>query len=453
MRASDDRLRDRRILTLAIPALGSLAVEPLYTLVDTAIVAHLGRAPLGGLALAVTVLGTGFWIFHFLQEGTTTEVAMRWGRNDRRQVADTTVQALWLALLLGVAAAAMIASGGPLLTRLLGGHGEVQRAAVTYLRISAIGVPMLFVSLVGHGFLRGVEDVKATVPVVIVANVVNVILEVLLVNVWHTGVAGSAWGTVVAQAIACVWLMVLMWRRLRGTAPARLGPLPHQWRRLIRVGGWMLIRTGLLVGMFALATNAAARKGDEVLGGHQIAYQVFILLALSTDALAVSAQTLTGTLLGAGDGDELRALMKRLWRMTWVVGGALTVVVAALAYPVGHLLAPDGATAHVAVIGILGVAVMQLPAGAAFLTDGQLMGASDFRFLATAMALSAAVYAPLWALVAWRRDLGITEIWGTLVVMMLLRGVLGWHRSRHRSAASSDGQHHHTGIISGVAQP
>ena len=432
MRASDDRLRDRRILALAIPALGSLAVEPLYTLVDTAIVAHLGRAPLGGLALAVTVLGTGFWIFHFLQEGTTTEVATRWGQNDRRHVADTTVQALWLALLLGVGAAVVIASAGPLLTQLLGGHGEVQRAASTYLRISAIGVPMLFISLVGHGFLRGVEDVKATVPVVIVANVVNVILEVLLVNVWHTGVAGSAWGTVVAQAIACVWLMVLMWRRLRGSAPAMVRPLPAQWRRLIRVGGW--IRTGLLVGMFALATNAAARKGDEVLGGHQIAYQVFILLALSTDALAVSAQTLTGTLLGAGDERELRALMKRLWRMTWVVGGVLTTVVAALAYPVGHLLAPDGATAHVAVIGILGVAVMQLPAGAAFLTDGQLMGASDFRFLAAAMAVSAAVYAPLWALVAWRSNLGITEIWGALVAMMVLRGALGWHRSRRRNA-------------------
>ena len=69
------------------------------------------------------------------------------------------------------------------------------------------------------------------------------------------------------------------------------------------------------------------------------------------------------------------------------------------------------------------------------------------------VAVSAAVDAPLWALVAWRRDLGITEIWGALVVTMILRGVFGWHRSRHQRQCRSDGQHHQTGVIIGVAQP
>lgn len=428
-----DRARDRRILALAIPALGSLAVEPLYTLADTAIVSRLGTAPLGGLALAVTVLGTGFWIFHFLQEGTTTEVAQRWGAGDRRQVADATFQALWLSVCVGLAVAALLAVWGPAVTHLLGGRGRVQEAASTYLRISAVGVPFLFVSLVGHGFLRGVEAVRATVPVVVVANVINVVLELLFVNVWHTGVAGSAWGTVVAQVIACGWLMVLLVRHLGGAgAGVSRAPRPVEWGRLIQVGGWMFVRTGLLISMFALATNAAARKGDDVLAGHQIAYQVFILLALSTDALAVSAQTLTGTLLGAGDLQELRALMTRLWRMTWIAGAGLSVMVAALAVPVARLLAPDGASAHIATIAIIGVAVMQLPAGAAFLTDGELMGASDFRYLAVAMVISAAVYLPLWGVVIARPGLGISAIWASLVVLMLVRGVLGWRRSHQR---------------------
>src|SRR5205085_4897022 len=62
---------DRRILGLAVPALGALIVEPLYNVTDTAIVGHLGRGPLGGLALAAAVLNLLGWTAAFLQMATT----------------------------------------------------------------------------------------------------------------------------------------------------------------------------------------------------------------------------------------------------------------------------------------------------------------------------------------------------------------------------------------------
>ena len=73
---------DRRILALAVPALGSLLVEPVYVLTDTAVVGRLGTVPLGGLALATTVLNTLVWVFNFLSYGTTVRVAVRRGRGD-----------------------------------------------------------------------------------------------------------------------------------------------------------------------------------------------------------------------------------------------------------------------------------------------------------------------------------------------------------------------------------
>jgi hypothetical protein len=66
---------DRRIFALAIPALGALAAEPLYVLVDTAIVGHLGTTQLASLAIAATVMSTAFTIFNFLTYGTTAQVA------------------------------------------------------------------------------------------------------------------------------------------------------------------------------------------------------------------------------------------------------------------------------------------------------------------------------------------------------------------------------------------
>src|SRR3989440_3257694 len=132
---------DRRILALAVPALGTLAVEPLYVLADTAIVGHLGTASLGALALAGTVLNTVLWACNFLQWGTTARVAFLTGRQERRGAAASAAQALWLGVLLGTVLAIAVAVLARPLATALGGRGEIRDQAVTYLRISAVGIP------------------------------------------------------------------------------------------------------------------------------------------------------------------------------------------------------------------------------------------------------------------------------------------------------------------------
>src|SRR5438046_4789919 len=84
---------DRRIIALALPALGALIVEPLYTLTDTAIVGHLGRAQLGGLALATTVLNLVGWTSAFLEMATTSRIAYQRGRNDDEVIARAATSA------------------------------------------------------------------------------------------------------------------------------------------------------------------------------------------------------------------------------------------------------------------------------------------------------------------------------------------------------------------------
>jgi Na+-driven multidrug efflux pump len=141
--------RDRRIFRLAVPALGTLAVEPLYVLVDTAIVGRLGTVPLAGLAVASTVLTTLITVCNFLAYGTTARVAFLSGRGDRRGGATVAAQGLWLAVAIGLPLAIAVALGGRRLAGLVGGDGAVLEAATTYLRISAVGIPLVLVALVG----------------------------------------------------------------------------------------------------------------------------------------------------------------------------------------------------------------------------------------------------------------------------------------------------------------
>ncbi|MEA2480250.1 MAG: hypothetical protein QOJ07_2172, partial [Thermoleophilaceae bacterium] len=148
---------DREIVRLAVPALGALAAEPLYVLVDTAIVGHLGTTQLAALAIAATLLSALVTLCNFLTYGTTARVARLRGAGDEAAAGRIAAQSLWLAVGLGlVLAAATAALAGPLAT-LMGASGRTHAGCVTYLRISTLGLPFALIALAGQGYLRGAD--------------------------------------------------------------------------------------------------------------------------------------------------------------------------------------------------------------------------------------------------------------------------------------------------------
>jgi Na+-driven multidrug efflux pump len=96
------RASDRRILGLALPALGALAAEPLYVLVDTAVVGHLGAAQLAGVAIGGALLANASWLCNFLAYGSTARAARLYGAGRRDEAVAVGVNATWLALCIGL---------------------------------------------------------------------------------------------------------------------------------------------------------------------------------------------------------------------------------------------------------------------------------------------------------------------------------------------------------------
>src|SRR5205823_5947965 len=109
---------------LAVPALGALAIEPLYILVDTAIVGHLGTPQIAGLGIAGVVLTSLYGVFNFLASATTAQVARYEGAGQRELASSVAAQALWLALAIGAALLVFaLAAGGPIVD-VMGGSGR-----------------------------------------------------------------------------------------------------------------------------------------------------------------------------------------------------------------------------------------------------------------------------------------------------------------------------------------
>jgi Na+-driven multidrug efflux pump len=219
---------DRRIARLAIPALGSIAAEPLYSLADTAIIGHLGRAALDALAVATSALVTVGWLAIFLATATITDVARNaakgGGTGQPGEVAaGRAVGAAYLvASGLGAVTALLVVLAAPAVAPLLGGHGAIGSAATGYLRISALGVPFLYLSYAGNGHLTGLEDTRTPLRIALAANALNVALETGLVFGLHAGLVGSAWGTVAAQvAAAAAYARASLRAPLRPRRPGR----------------------------------------------------------------------------------------------------------------------------------------------------------------------------------------------------------------------------------------
>lgn len=266
---------------------------------DTAIVGHLGTPQLAALAIAGTLLSTGITLFNFLTYGTTARVARLHGAGETAAAGRLGAQALWLALGLGGALfLLMVLLAGPAVA-LMGGSGETGDMAVSYLRISALGLPFAMIALAGQGFLRGVGNLRRPLIILVAANALNVVLELLFVYGFGWGLAGSAWGTVIAQSFMGA---AFVYELLRAPADSRR-PRWSVMRPLLKVGGDIAVRTGALLASFVLVSAVVARMEEASLGAHQVAFGMFIFLALVLDAIAIAGQILVGRFLGAGDAD------------------------------------------------------------------------------------------------------------------------------------------------------
>lgn len=420
---------DRRILSLALPALGTLAVEPLYVLVDTAIVGRLGTPQLGGLALAATVLSFVVIGSNFLTYGATERVARRIGAGDPAAAADVGVQALWLAALVGLPLAGLLALAARPLCIALGGSGEVLDHAELYLRISAAGIPFVVLTLAANGVLRGNSQYRVPLLILFVANLLNTVLELIFVLGLDYGMAGSAWSTVIGQVVGAAAFAVVVRRYLRparSRRPSRAGVAP-----LVSAGRHLVLRVATMLAVLGGSTAIAARIDEPTLAAHQVVIGMFGLVALSLDALAIPAQTLVAEELGRDDRTTARHLARRAVVLSLWAAVVVALVVAGSARWLPQAFTSDAAVADRATVALVFLAASMLPASIAFAYDGVLIGAGDYRFLGLAALAYLAAIAPLGVVILAVPRLGIGGIWASLGAWMILRAIVNHRRADH----------------------
>ena len=385
---------DREILRLAVPALGALVAEPIFLLADSAMVGHLGIAPLAGLGIASAVLQTIVGLMVFLAYSTTPAVARRLGAGDERGAVAAGVDGCWLALVLGVVLAGAGWAASPFLVSLFGASAEVSEQATQYLSLSMLGLPAMLLVYAATGLLRGLQDTRTPLAVAVAGFAANILLNYLFIYVAGLGIRGSALGTVAAQ-----WAMVLVYAIIVARHARRVGAtlLPHHTGigRTARAGGWLFLRTASLRAAMLLAVFVATRLGPDELAAFQVTMTVFATLAFALDALAIAAQALIGKGLGAGDLQNVRAVLRRCVQWGIGAGAVLGLVTIALSPIAAGLFTSDASVAALLPLSLAIVGAGAPLGGYVFVLDGVLIGAGDARYLALTGVLNVAAFVPL----------------------------------------------------------
>nr|WP_120492371.1 MATE family efflux transporter [Corynebacterium lactis] len=416
---SDRDVTLRTILSLAIPALGVLAAPALYVLLDTAVIGRLGAVELAALAAGSTIFSVVTTQLTFLAYGTTARSSRAFGRGDVTGAVAEGLQATWVAAVVGGALFALVVALAPTFTGWLAPQADVASDAGTWLRIAAFAIPLTLVAQAGNGWLRGIQDTRAPLVYVLAGLAPAALAIIPLVSAF--GLAGSAMAVLGGELITGG----LFLRRLLTECRGRGIPLSPDRRVIVSqlvLGRDLIVRSLSFQVAFLCAAAVAGRVGATALGGHQVMLQLWNLVSLLLDSLAIAAQTLVGAALGAGAAASARWTGRRVTYWSLGISAVLAAVFAAGNAWIVRLFTSHEGVISAVVSGPWWILVAMIPlGGVVFALDGVLLGAGDAAFLrnATVAAVVCGFLPPVWLAQAF--GWGLPGIWCGLLAFMLLR--------------------------------
>ncbi|SFL94255.1 MATE family efflux transporter [Marinobacter zhejiangensis] len=424
---------DRRLWALAWPLMLTNLTVPLLGLVDTAVLGHLSQPEyLGAVAIGANLFTLLYWTFGFMRMGTTGLAAQSYGRRDGFGQTALLVRSLLLAVVIGIL---LILVHRPLVTiglALMNPSPEVASLAAEYASIRIWSAPAVLCQYTLVGWLIGTQFPRGPMLMLLVANGLNILLDVWFVTVMGWNSRGVAVATVIAEYAATalgLWLVLGRIPAGQHLSRALLGTLAD-YRRILSVNRFLMVRTVTLLLVLAFFTAQGARQGDVILAANAVLITFLMVISNGLDGFANAAEAMVGEAVGQGDRAYFRSVC--LSALRWSVWGAL-LFTAAFVLAGAELIA-----LLTSITDVRQTAWQYLPwlwllpvtAAGGFLLDGIFIGATRTRDMQNTMLFAALlVFLPLWWLsTGW----GNHGLWFSLIGLMVARAAsMGWLFVKH----------------------
>ncbi len=309
-----------KVLLFSLPLIASGVLQLLFNAADMVVVGQwAGKEYLAAVGSTGSLINLMVNVFIGLSVGGSVAVARAFGANDPAQVHKAVHTAMTLAIIAGVTVGLIgFAFCRPLLAMM---DNPVLDLATTYMKIYFLGMPFNMVYNFGASILRAVGDTKRPLIYLTIAGVVNVVLNLILVVVFHMNVAGVAIATVASQAVSAV-LVVICLMRSHGVVHLDLKELRIHKRQLTdiaRVG----LPAGLQGSLFSISNvliqSSVNGFGEVVVAANSAGGNLEGFVYTAMNAIHQAALTFASQNLGAGK-------IKRVRRSVWVCVATVTVI-------------------------------------------------------------------------------------------------------------------------------
>lgn len=415
---------DRQIAAIALPALMTLALDPVVALADMWTVGRLGASALGGVGVSNNVFNLSFTCFNFLGMATTPAIARAYGRGDSDESSRLIAQALWVAVVSGLTAMILLSLYTTPIVSFFGANADILPGAGAYLRARIVAAPFFLSAMVANGAFRGFQDTKTPLFVGLLANVVNLILFPTLIFGFKMGIRGAGIATAAGQITAGFTLFILLVRtgRLRLSDLRRI-PNPIDILPLLRTGAVLSVRTLSIFSTISYATATAGKLGTVELAAFEIGRQIFALFARLLDAISVAAQSLVALALGQSNPARARAIANRILQLGVTMGCGFVALLMLSVDFVPALFTADPAVRAMVAKTFPYMAFVQPINGLVFCFDGIYTAGRKFTTLSAAIFV-AAVCSSSFLFAVRMRGLSLPAVWMGLNIMMILRASL-----------------------------
>lgn len=296
----------------------------LVGLSDTFIVSYAGEAAVSGVSLVNSFNTIFILLFTALASGGAVIVSQYLGQKNTGRASESISQLLMISTLFSIAVMIFCLIFNRALIGAIFGRVEpdVEEACVTYLRISAYSYPALAVYNAGAALYRSVGKTSTTMNISIIANIINVVGNVIGVFVLHAGVAGVAYPSLMSRLFSAVVITVLCFREQEGVR--------YYWKWILAWKGGLLkqmmsieVPNGVESGIFQFVkvalSSIIALFGTYQIAAYGIAQSIWSVAALISSSMGPAFMTVIGQCMGAGDTEQAEQYFKRLMKITLVI--------------------------------------------------------------------------------------------------------------------------------------
>ncbi len=420
-----DKALHKRVLLLAIPMVLSNITVPLLGLVDAAVIGHLEHAwYLGGVALGSTMISVSFWLLGFLRMATTGLAAQSYGSDDKRQLGLVLTQGMTMAL--GFAALFLLLH--PFVANWVFSFSdaseEVKHFGEQYFAIRVWSAPAALINFVLLGWLLGTQNAKAPMWMVIIANVTNIVLDILFVIGLGWKVEGAALASVIADYTGMsfgLWCVCRTWAQSQLPSPLELiKATGHGLSRFVKLNRDIFLRSLCLQAAFTFMTFQGASFGDEIVAANAVLMSFLMMISYTMDGFAYAMEAMVGKAIGAKDRQQLSQSLVGTFFWSLIICSILTLLFALFGSPLIGLITDIPSVHALALVYLPWLVAMPLVSMWCFLLDGIFIGATKGAEMRNGMFFSTCSFFAVFYLA---EGLGNHALWMAMLSFMAMRGI------------------------------